>query len=478
MRTRDLNLQDLKQLPGKRVIGFLRDQHEDQWLERKSARVSASEVANDMVGFANAEGGIIVIGIHDGAIEGVSSSTKVNDWRQAAIDFTAPPVRHKFEYLECTNSKGEVDEIAVIEVEASERVHVNQKGDTYLRVGDETRRLNTLEAQELLYDKGESSFDGTVMQEAVIGDLQPGLVDQYLKNVGASRAQLDSVLKARGLAKEDKKTLRPTLAGLLTLGKAPQSFLPQAHVRILMYKGSSRETGSRANVIHDQRLEGPLSQQIDDARRTIKKLLPRTMRLSATGQFEKATLVPEYVWLEAVVNAVIHRSYSIGGDHIRVELFDDRLEVKSPGRLPGLVRLENIRSTRFARNPRIARALSDIRYGRELGEGVNRMFEEMNLAGLPDPVYVQGSAFVQVILLEDPLAGRILGSLPSGSERFVEFLSREGKVTTSQAAELLGVARPTARKYLKDLGDKGFVEHIGTSVMDPRGYWKIKIVNR
>ncbi len=90
------------------------------------------------------------------------------------------------------------------------------------------------------------------------------------------------------------------------------------------------------------------------------------------------------------MNAVTHRSFSLGGDHVRVELFDDRLEVESPGRLPGLVRLENIRSTRFARNPRIARALSDLGYGRELGEGVNRMFEEMNRVGLPDPVYHQG----------------------------------------------------------------------------------------
>jgi ATP-dependent DNA helicase RecG len=251
-------------------------------------------------------------------------------------------------------------------------------------------------------------------------------------------------------------------------------FLPQATLRVLAYKGSSRETGSRANVTYDRRIEGPLSYQIEQARNDLRKLLPRAVRLGSQSQFHEATLVPEYVWVEAIVNAVIHRSYSIGGDHIRIELFDDRIEVKSPGRLPGLVRLENIRSTRFARNPRVARALSDIRYGRELGEGVNRMFEEMHIAGLPDPIYAQGSAFVQVVLLEDPLAGRILRHLPTGSERFVEFLSREGRSTTNEAASLLGVTRPTARKYLHDLAKKGLIEHVGTSVMDPRGYWKIK----
>jgi Putative ATP-dependent DNA helicase recG C-terminal len=171
-------------------------------------------------------------------------------------------------------------------------------------------------------------------------------------------------------------------------------------------------TGAGANVAADRRLEGPITAQIDLARRLLRRWLPRAIRLQVEGRFGSATLIPEFVWLEGVVNAVTHRSYSIGGDHVRVELFDDRLEVESPGRLPGLVRVDNIRSTRFARNPRIARALSDLGYGRELGEGVNRMFEEMNRAGLPDPVYVQGPASVAVILLADPMSRRILDRLP------------------------------------------------------------------
>jgi len=168
--------------------------------------------------------------------------------------------------------------------------------------------------------------------------------------------------------------------------------------------------------------------QIDGASRILTKWVPSAIRLEREGRFARSTVIPEYAWLEAVVNAVTHRSYTIGGDHVRVELFDDRMEVESPGRLPGLVSLENIRSTRFARNPRIARALSEFGYGRELGEGVNRMFEEMSRVGLPAPVYSQprGAASLRVILLADPLAGRILDRLPSGSERFVEVTVQVG----------------------------------------------------
>lgn len=118
--------------------------------------------------------------------------------------------------------------------------------------------------------------------------------------------------------------------------------------------------------------------------------------------------------------------------------------------------------------------MSDLGYGRELGEGVDRMFEEMSRAGLPDPVYSERSMSVQVTLLADQLAGRMLERLPVGSERFVEFLSRGDRVTTTQAVELLGVSRPTALKYLHELRKGELIEHVGSSLKDPRGFWRIR----
>ncbi len=473
MMIRDVGIEQLRLLPADDIVGFLTDRPEDQWLDRTSARTTARHLGDSMVGFANAEGGLIVIGIHDGKVEGVAGAgRRINDWRQAAMDFTQPPIRHKFELIDCTNADGAADQLAVIEVESSERVHTNVKDETYLRVGDENRRLGALEAQELRYDKGESAFDGSAVTEAELGDLDPKLIDRYLRKIRANTPP-EVALAARGLALERRGEAHPTVAGLLTLSPEPQRVFPQAFVRLLRYRGSSRETGTRANVIADRRLEGPVSAQIDASRRLLRRWLPAAIRLQREGRFGPSTLIPEFVWLEAIVNAVTHRSYSIGGDHVRVELFDDRLEVESPGRLPGLVRLDNIRSTRFARNPRVARALSDLGYGRELGEGVDRMFEEMSRAGLPDPVYAQGPASVRVILLADPLAGRILDRLPAGSERFVEYLSRMGRVTTTQAVDLFSASRPTVLRYLRDLAAAGLIEHVGTSLKDPRGYWRL-----
>jgi ATP-dependent DNA helicase RecG len=469
---RSITLEQLSLLPEDYLADSLRLRREDQWFDRKSNRVQPRQLADVMAAFANAEGGVIAIGFRGDRVEGVDDSrNRIAPWRQAALDLTEPSVRHRFEEVPCVNHRGRADHIVLIEVEASERVHLNTRGDTYLRVGDETRRLGPFEAQELRYDKGESVFDGTPAQGISMDDLDPDLTARYGKAVG-SRFDVRAILEARGLAAR-RKGLVPTVAGALVLGRHPQVAFSEASVRLLRYQGSSRETGSRSNVARDRRLDGPLPLQITAARRLLRRWMPRAIRLAGSGTFEEMTIIPDFAWLEALVNGVVHRSYSMGGDHVRVEVFDDRLEVESPGRLPGLVRPENIRRTRFARNPRIARAMNDLGYGRELGEGVDRMFEEMQRAGLSDPIYSEGPASVRVTLLADPLAKRILEFLPTGSERFAEYLTRTGRVSTSLAVQLFGASRPTALKYLHLLREAGLIEHVGTSLKDPRGFWRL-----
>ena len=136
----------------------------------------------------------------------------------------------------------------------------------------------------------------------------------------------------------------------------------------------------------------------------IKEQLPVRQALGSDGRFGPVGLVPEDAWMEGLVNAVVHRSYSSSGDHIRVSVFDDRIEFESPGRFPGIVDLADPPTlTRFARNPRLARVCADLRFGQELGEGIRRMFEEMRLAGLADPEYHQTAGSVRLTLLASPL---------------------------------------------------------------------------
>lgn len=443
---------------------------EDQWLERKSARIAARDLANTLIGFANADGGIVVVGLHDGKVEGGGSDIRRrNAQMRANIDFCVPPVRAKHRIVDCVNDVGDADTLLVVEIDSSEVVHANQKDEVFLRVGDANRRLGFAQRQELLYDKGQASYEARPLPGADFERLRSGLLIEYASAVGASDAM--QLLRARGLATEDELTI----AGCLLFAETPQEFLPEALLRVIRYRGRERGAGARQQLIEDVRIEGPIPAQLLEARDHVKRLQPTRRALLSNGKFGDVPLVPEDAWLEGIVNAAVHRSYSVAGDHIRVEIFDDRIEISSPGRFPGLVDLSDpLATTRFARNPRIARVCADLNFGQELGEGIRRMFEEMREAGLNDPIYRQTSGSVELTLLAEPVDRRLDARLPERARTIMTALREADRLSTGDIAELLGVSRPVAQRELATLREAEIVEWVGKSVRDPRAYWRLK----
>jgi ATP-dependent DNA helicase RecG len=444
---------------------------EDQWFERKSARIAARDLADWLVGLGNADGGIVVVGIRGGKVEGTDRlPDKRNDQMQASIDFCEPPVRVRQRILDCENERGEPDHLLVIEVESSDVVHANKRDEVFLRVGDENRRLTFRQRQELLYDKGQASYEARPLQGASLDELEMTLVEQYANALRAPDAV--RLLQARGLA--DKRTL--TIAGCLLFAEHPQRFLPETFVRVLRYRGRERGTGARQQLLEDVHVEGPIPHQLFQAREAIQRLQPvRRALIVKTGRFGDVPLVPEDAWLEGLVNAVVHRSYSVGGDHIRIEIFDDRIEIWSPGRFPGLVDLSDpLDATRFARNPRIARVCSDLSFGQELGEGIRRMFEEMRQAGLDDPIYRQASGGVSLSLLAEPIDRELDARLSERARAIMAALREAGRLSTGEVAEILEISRPVTQRELGTLRELGVIEWVGKSPRDPRAYWRLR----
>lgn len=441
---------------------------EDQWLERKSVRVAGRELANAMIGFANADGGFLVVGLHDGKVEGVGAEAdRQNDHLQARFDFCVPPVRANVRFVDCINEKGEPDQLLVFDIAPGEEVHANQKDEVFLRVGDENRRLSFSLRQELLFDKGQSSFE-VRPSGAGFDALDTELLESYSDALGATDAM--RVLQARGLATSDQLTI----AGCLLFAESPQQFFPEAFIRVLRWRGKERGSGARQQLLEDVRIEGPIPEQLLEARTQVQRLQPTRRALQPSGKFGSVPLIPEDAWLEGVVNAAVHRSYSVAGDHIRVEIFDDRIEISSPGRFPGLVDLsEPLTAVRFARNPRIARVCADLSFGQELGEGIRRMFDEMRQAGLTDPVYRQTSGSVELTLLAEPIERLLDARLPGDARRIVAALREADRLSTGEVAELLEVSRPVAQRELAALREAELIEWVGRSPRDPRAYWRL-----
>lgn len=445
---------------------------EDQWFDRKSSRISPRDLADHLIGFANSEGGMVVIGLSHGTIEGVNHVGKrISEWQQAAFDFTVPTVPCRSRFVACANAKGEADRLMVIEVETSERVHANRKDEVFLRVGDENRRLSFAQRQELLFDKGQSSYETSPVPEAAVADLDEELLGSYAAAV--SHPEPERLLLARGLM-TNKGEL--TVAAVLLFAHEPQRWFPEAHVRVLRYRGAERGTGARQQLLDDIRIDGPIPAQLVRARKEIFDRLPARRSLGATGRFQRIGLVPEDAWLEGLVNAVVHRSYSMTGDHVRVEIFDDRVEIESPGRFPGIADTKDpLHVTRFARNPRIARVCADLSFGQELGEGIRRIVEEMRLGGLADPSYFQTSGSVRLTLWSTPVDQEIESRLPAGARELVRLVRETGPMSTGELVEATGKSRPVILRRLRALEGDQIIEWVGHSRNDPRAYWTLRV---
>jgi ATP-dependent DNA helicase RecG len=444
---------------------------EDQWFDRKSSRIAPRELANDLIGMANADGGTVVVGLWRDAVEGGDDDVgRRNAQMQAAIDFAHPPVPVRHRLVGCVNDRGEHDHLLVLDVSTSDVVHANTRDEVFLRVGDETRRLSFHQRQELLFDKGQANYETRSLPEVGLDALDRELLDEYADAVGHPEPL--RLLHARGLAAREEVL---TIAGLLLFASEPQAILPEAFVRVLRYRGRQRGAGAGQQLLEDVRVDGSIPVQLMQVQRAIQRLQPvRRALVPGSGRFGEIPLIPEDAWLEAVVNAVVHRSYSLAGDHIRVEIFDDRIEVSSPGRFPGLVDLSDpLRGTRFARNPRIARVCSDLHFGQELGEGIRRIFEEMRAAGLVDPVYRQTSGSVLLTLAAESVDKALDARLPDEARAIATALRTASRLSTGEIAEELGRSRPTTVRRLEAMRREGLIEWVGKSARDPRAYWRL-----
>ncbi|SNQ46084.1 Transcriptional regulator [Frankia canadensis] len=449
---------------------------EDQWFDRKSSRIAPKDLAVPLVAFANAEGGTIVVGLHGGKVEGLrDAAKKLNDFRQAPIDFTSPPVRARFSQINCRNDGGHLDVLLVVRVDPSERVHELVNGECYLRIGDESQKLGFQARQELEFDKGQAQYDGMPAPGVAVNDLDGAQLQVYREKTGATRT-FERLLEARSLLARDG---RVTNAGYLLFGAHPQDIFPQAYIRILRFFTVERGTGSRLGLddSSDIRVEGSIPQSIQRASDIIEEFVPRRRVLGDEGTFVGRAIVPRDAWLEGLVNAVIHRSYSLGGDHIRVEIYPNRIEIESPGRFPGLADPSRpLDISRFARNPRIARVCADLRIAQELGEGIKRMFEEMRRVGLTDPLYKQSAGSVRLVLAALPrLDPRLISRLPTRSQDVLDLLrASETPLGTGEVAERLIMSRPAVASRLRALEKEGLVRWSGKSNKDPRAVWLLR----
>jgi ATP-dependent DNA helicase RecG len=373
------------------TIEEIRTGKEGQTFDLKSIQIEPKALAIPIVAMANADGGMLAIGISDKTrkIEGVNQHTeKLNELLRVPFDFCNPSVPVTCRYMDCIDNDGNPNRILIMDIPASQFLHTNQADEAYVRVGDKSRKLTFDERMQLMYDKGERFYEDTAVYGATIDDIDMDAVAEYAKLVGYGKSPLEYLRENNGFVTTNKKGEEDvSVACILLFGKNPQKFFPRSRTRFIRYEGVDEKVGAEMNVIKDVIFEGTILNQV---RKTIEFIETQVREHTFLGQhvqFVTRRDYPEFVIQEMTVNACCHRAYNIKGTEIQIKMFDDRLVFESPGKLPGQVKPNNIRHTHFSRNPKIAAFLKAYHYVKEFGEGFDRICREQEANGANAPSF-------------------------------------------------------------------------------------------
>jgi len=468
------------------TLSKLQKMPESQLFDRKSARLTEKELARHISAMANANGGVIALGIEDdGRISGVDAKRE-NAFRKVPKDFLMQSPQMHIEALTISELTILLFHISPV----SDTVIKRTDGEAFLRVGDSSRQLTQEQILELEYSKGIRSFEGRIIAEATLDDLDMDLIREYSHTVGAAdtTSPLD-LLRARGLIKGSEDKISITAAAVILFAKIPTQFLPSARIRFLRFDGIDTKSGIDFNAIKDVTIEKPLHRALTEGKILLANQMREFQQLSKEGTFKKIPEYPEFAWLEGLVNAVTHRDYSVSGDYIRILMFDDRIEFSSPGKLPSIVTVENIQHTRFSRNPLIARVLSDFGWVRELNEGVKRIYADMDSFFLEPPSFREPNGNTVLLTLKNNIAMRSIRKMEAMKsisisdweklspldQEIVYFIANTGKCTPKMLEEYTKKSRQTLVQHLKTLSVKngGPVEEHALSLRDPTKYYTV-----
>ena len=352
------------------TLKYMQQEHENKYFDRKSAQIRVAELAPLISAFANADGGTIVLGISDKrrTLEGVNSvgEDKINDFINAPKDLCKPMPRYKEEFVDITNDKGDPDRLLLLHIISSDRQIIRTNNDeTWLRIGDRTKQMLGDNLRNLEYDKGARNFEDEVCPYATVEDLDPELLNRYKERIGAAGLDDRQVLRARGFLLNHDGEEQLTNAAVLLFAKNELQFPLNCRIRFIRIDGREMHVGADYNVVKDKSIDEPILRLIDDAKAYISDQLREfTHQDRVTGRFIETPEYPDFPWYEGIINAVAHRDWAATGQFIKVSMYDDRLEIESPGRFPDIVTADNISYTRFSRNKKISRVMNEFEWVR------------------------------------------------------------------------------------------------------------------
>lgn len=371
--------------------------------ENKKPRLVKSicaDIGEALVSFANADGGAIIIGVEDdGTITGIPHS---EDDIQTMLNAVNTHVYHNQQLPLNNASKLELDGKIVLYFSVNKGTAMIYQLPDGRCVRRKDRSTMPASVDQIQFERQEiksREFDSQYVDGALVTDLDlkllQGIADQYIKGLSVER-----YLQQIGLAEYAANGLRLKRAALLLFGNDINRWHPRCQVRFLKVNGNAIQPAPDYNIISDDLVTGNIFELVIKAWEHLRSYLAYKTEFGANSQFEQKYIYPEDAVREAILNAIAHRDYSIA-NAIEIFIFNDRMEIKSPGALLSTLTLKNLyelEGSHESRNSLIARVLRENRLMRELGEGMKRIFHLMQEQELARPELYSNGLWFRVTL--------------------------------------------------------------------------------
>jgi len=410
------------------------------------------------VAFSNLEGGIILIGISDkGEAKGASVGKEtLKEWINKISQSTEPTLIADAKIHEIENKK-----VVAITVKESPIKPISYKRICYLRIKNSNRKLTPKEIAEIYLQTIGSSWDRYLARAAGLEDIDLEKVKEYIglgNESGRRRIKEEplGVLKKLELIKDNK----PTWAAILLFGKGLQRFILQAKVHCGKFKFSKVE------ILDDRMIEGNLVEQVDEAMDFIKRYISVKFVITGKPRREEIWGYPLEAIREGVINAIIHRDYTESSE-IQAEVYEDRIEIWNPGKLPLGITIDDLYKAdhkSIPRNKLIAQIFYDIGFIEKYGSGTIRMLELCKKAGIFLEFKEVSNGF-SAIFRKDIHTEEYLKNLGLNERQInaTMFVKKEGRITNRKYQDLFEVSKRTASDELKEIKEKNIFERIGTT---------------
>ena len=417
------------------------------------------EISEEICAFANASGGILLIGVgDDNKIHGAEIDNGKRSAIQNSINEISPHVSVALYAVEV-----EEKTVWVIEVNTGSQKPYVLSGAIYVRQGSNTQKLTTVEQMRDFFQQSDRIY----FDEAPCIDFDlSSAIDQKWFEEFRAMSELSAAVSQEQIIRNLKLVLpdgNMKNGGVLFFGSAPEAFIETAVVRCIAFEGSNK-----TQIIDDKLFGGALMKQYGQAMNWLKGKLDVRYEIEGGGLRKEIWEIPETVLKEVLINALSHRDYYDKGAKIAVELFKDRVEISNPGGLTSAISLVDFGTKSHSRNPLIFGLFVRIHMVEQVGSGIGRIRDLMKAAKLPDPVFKTEGMFS--VVLHRTAEETVEKTVEKTVELILTEMTNNPKVTIRELSEITGLTRRGVEYKIKMLKKDGSIKRIGA---DRGGRWKV-----